>query len=786
MLVKNILLLITGVLITITSFADGKHTISGKIKDKVSGEELFGVVLVVKELNKSVQSDENGNYEILVPSGDYTLLISYLGYRKYSQSISVQKNLILNYDIEEDVTEISEVIVNGQRQDNNITDLKMSANTLEIKDLKTLPALFGEVDVLKNIQTLPGVQSAGEGTTGFYVRGGSADQNLILMDGAPVYNAAHLLGFFSVFNADILKSADIYKGGIPAEYGGRLSSLVDVKTRNGNDKTYHATASIGLLSSKASVEGPIKKDKSSFIFSARRTYADVLLKLSSDPSTSKNKLYFYDLNTRLNFKLNEKNKLTIAAYHGKDVFAFAKQFGLSWGNTTGSIVLDHVFNKRFFASTSLLYSKFSYNLFFNSGTQGINWYSNLQEFTAKQDFTNILSEKNTVKYGIWGSYRTFRPGDITPTGEDQVFKSVHLNKNYATEAGAFISNDQKLSNRLSLQYGLRFTLFTQVGQTDIYSYSSGVPQPNTLTDTTKYNKLQPIITYPGLEPRFSARYIISPSISIKASYNHMIQYLHLISNATAPLPTNSWLPSSQHLKPQVSDQIATGIFKNFKENMFEGSVEVYYKWMDRVTDFKDNANVIANNTIETEVRQGKGTSYGAEFFLKKKSGRVTGWISYTLSKSTRQIQDVNEGREYRADYDRRHNFNFISNYKLTDRWTVGTAFVYSTGRPVTLPVATGKVDYLVFPYYTERNGYLMPAFHRLDVSGTYTRKHKKNPNIELSHNISIYNLYSRKNPFTVYAQDVTDANGNTNPQDKQIVMIWLFPLIPSYSFTITF
>lgn len=785
MQLKNFLLLLAGVLITITSFADGKHTISGKIKDKVTGEELFGVVVVIQELNKSTQSDENGNYTLLVPEGDYTLLISYIGYKKYTQKISVTGNLVLNYGIEEDVTEMSEVIVNGQRQDNNITDLKMSANTLEIKDLKTLPALFGEVDVLKNIQTLPGVQSAGEGTTGFYVRGGSADQNLILMDGAPVYNAAHLLGFFSVFNADVLKSADIYKGGIPAEYGGRLSSLVDVKTRNGNDKTYHGSASIGLLSSKVSVEGPIKKDKSSFIISARRTYADLFVKLSPNPATSNNKLYFYDLNTRFNFKLNEKNKLTLAGYHGKDVFQFGRQFGLSWGNTTASIVLDHIFNKRFFSTTSLLYSKFSYNLYFNSGTQGINWYSNLQEFTVKHDFTNIITDKFTVKYGVWGSYRTFRPGDITPIG-DQIFKSVYLNRNYATEAGAFISSDHKFTNRLSLQYGLRFTLFTQVGQTDVYNYSTSVPQPGTVTDTSKYSKLQPIITYPGLEPRFSARYIVSPTVSVKASYNHMIQYLHLISNATAPLPTNSWLPSSKYFKPQVSDQVAMGVFKNLKENMFEGSIEVYYKWMNNVTDFKDNANVIANNTIETEVRQGKGKSYGAEFFLKKKSGRLTGWISYTLSKSTRQIQDVNDGREYRADYDRRHNFNLISNYKLTDKWTVGTAFVYSTGRPITLPVATAKVDYLVFPYYTERNGYLMPAFHRLDVSATYTRKHKKNPNIELSHNISVYNLYSRKNPFTVYAQDVKDANGNSNPEDKRIVMVWLFPLIPSYSFTITF
>lgn len=766
-----------------------KFSISGYVKDAKTGEDLIGASVYVKEIKSGTSTNAYGFFSITLPEGKYTLIISYLGYNSSEQTIELKGNMSQNFNIQPESITTDEVVISERRKDENVQGVQMSMNRLTIEQMKKVPVLFGEVDVIKNIQQLPGVQSVGEGSSAFFVRGGSSDQNLILLDEAPVYNASHLAGIFSVFNADAIKSADIYKGGIPAQYGGRLSSVVDIRTRDGNMKKFGGTASLGLLSSKATLEGPIVKDKGSFIISARRTYFDLFLKASSDPDLRNTSVYFYDLNAKVNYILGPKDRLFVAAYGGSDVFK-NNQFGLNWGNATGTLRWNHVFSNKLFSNTTVYYSRFNYGLGLTSGAQAFSWTADIQETALKQDFNYFLNPNNEIRFGLQLTNRAFQPGTVVPKSSNSIFREYRMPLNNALEYAFYVSNDQKVTERLSLQYGLRYTIF-QNNATTVYKYAGDVMDKDNITDTLKYDFMGVDKTYAGLEPRFGAKFSLSENSSVKASYNRTYQFLHQLSNSASPLPITMWVPSSRYIAPQTSDQIAGGYFINLFDNKIETSVEGYYKWLNNTVDFKDNAQLLLNPTVETEVLRGRGYSYGAEFSVRKDAGRLNWSVAYTLSWSKLKIPGINEGREYYAPWDRRHNINMNLSYEITKRLSVGAAWTYGTGRPITLPAGKYYFENTSYLYFTERNGERLPDFHRLDLSVNLKSKQKPNRKWEGMWNFSVYNAYNRKNPFSVYTQNIEVDNaksesGTTTTNNKQIVMLWFFPFIPSVTYTLKF
>ncbi len=780
---RNLFLFIVLLVLSTSSlFAQKKHTISGTIKDIKTGETVVGAIVEVKGQNIGAVTNEYGFYSLTLPEGDYTIVISYLGYGKIEKVIQLNANLKIDLELDEEAKSV-EVEVKGKKNqdDVNVTDTKMSSQKLTIDDIRKLPALFGEVDVIKNIQTLPGIQVAGDGNTGLYVRGGGSDQNLILMDEAPVFNASHLLGIFSVFNSDALKSAEIYKGGVPAQYGGRLSSVLDVRTRDGNNKNLKVSGGIGLIASRLTVEGPIQKDKSSFIISARRSYADLFLKLSPDTKVNNNKLYFYDFNAKMNFKLNDRNRIFFAGYFGRDLFKFQDFFKIGWGNGTGTFRWNHVFNDQLFSNTTIYYSKFKYDQDLNLGVQSFNYTTGLSETSIKQDFSYYPHPSHEVLFGVSGTYRNFNPGKFVPLSENSIFKEIILPDYNAIEGAAYVSDKFKVSQRITVEAGLRYTLFATVGKGTVYTYNGEVTKAN-IADTIQYSTLQNIQTYGGLEPRVSGRYLVNDRSSVKVSYNRMKQYIHLISNALSPLPFNMWVPSNQSFKPSTSDQIAAGYFRNFKENKFEASVEGYYKNMTNVLDYIDNADLLVNPQIETQVRAGRAWSYGLELYVKKNKGKTTGWVSYTWSKTQRQVDGINNGEAYAASYDRRHNLNIVLLHEFSDRYSMSGTFVYGTGRPIGLPGARFEYDGYVGAVYPERNSVRLKAYNRLDLSFTITPRKNKDRKWKSSWNFSIYNVYASQNPWTVYT---TDKEGSTTGE-KQLTMIYFPAPIPSITYNFNF
>ncbi len=778
---RFLILLFIGFWLSITGVAaqQKKHTVSGNIKDFKTGEDLIGAIITVKGTEQGAVTNEYGFFSITLPEGTYTLVISYLGFNKQEKEVQLTENVRLPIEMEEE-TENIEVIVTGEREDKNVTDTKMSAQTLTAEQIKKLPALFGEVDVIKNIQTLPGVAIAGEGNTGLYVRGGGSDQNLILIDEAPVFNASHLLGIFSVFNSDALKSAELYKGAIPAQHGGRLSSLLDIRTRDGNLKKYTATGGIGLIASRLTLEGPIQKEKSSFLISARRTYADLFLKLSPDPKTSNNQLYFYDVNAKLNFKLNDNNRIFFAGYFGRDVFKFQDNFKIGWGNGTGTFRWNHIFNERVFSNTTLIYSTFKYSQDLNFGAaQAFNYTTGLSETTLKQDFSFYPNTSHDVTFGIAGSYRNYKPGTFKPTTDNSIFKETKLADYNSIEGALYLSDKYKINHRITVEVGLRYVLFATVGPGTTYTYNGEMTKDN-IKDTIEYSSFKNVQTHGGLEPRLSGRYLINDQSSLKVSYNRNYQYIHLISNALSPLPFNMWVPSNQYFKPAIADQFAAGYFRNFKENKFEASAEIYYKNMTNVLDYIDNADLLLNPQIETQVKSGRAWSYGLELYLKKNTGKTTGWISYTWSKTERQIPGINNGETYYASYDRRHNFNLVLLHEFNDRYSLSGNFVYGTGRPIGLPGARFEYDGYVGAIYPERNSLRLKAYHRMDLSFTITPRKNKTRKWKGSWNFSIYNVYASQNPWTVL------TTTNTDTGNQELTMIYFPAPIPSVTYNFTF
>ncbi len=783
-MIRSLLTVVTA-LISFAVVAQENVTLNGYVKDVQNGEELIGVTVYIPSLKVGASTNAYGFYSITIPKGKYEVHYSFVGFKTQVVAIDLNSNQARNIELESESTVIEEFIITDKAIDENVVGLQMSKNVINIGQVKKLPALFGEVDILKTVQMMPGVIYAGEGTSAFYVRGGSADQNLILIDEAPIYDPSHLFGLFSVFNADVIKETELYRGGIPSRFGGRLSSILEVRTKDGNNKNYNVTGGIGTLASRVAVEGPIVKDKSSFIVSARRSYADVFLKAANQDNT----VFFYDVNAKVSWKFSNKDRVFAAFYAGRDKFSFGNDFGFDWGNKTGTLRWNHLFNDRLFSNTTFIVNSFDYKLELRDPVQGFAWTSNLKEISLKNDLSYFINTNNDLTFGYHITRREFTPGKIVPTSETSIFDPVELQKMYALDHALYISNTQRLSDKFTLDYGVRLSIFQSLGKTDIYQYSDPNDNVNIeRTDTIHYGAWENIKTYVNLEPRLSMRYIVRSGQSVKLSYNRMTQNTHLISAATVPLPFNTWNPSGYYLQPQLADQVAIGYFRNSKNNMYEFSAEAYYKYMQHVTDFADNASVFFNEDLSTEFRQGKARSYGLELMVTKKEGKLTGMINYTLSKAERTIDGVNLGRTFAANYDRRNVLNIQAAYELSRKWTFGGTFTYSTGRPVTLP--TGKFEFQNYSpsVISERNGYRLPAFHRLDLSATLTPKKNDNRKWQGSWVFSVYNVYNRKNPFTIYTRTAKDKDGNVigDGTKKEARMIYLFPIFPSVTYNFKF
>lgn len=747
-----------------------QFTISGTVKDARNGEDLFGAVIKVKELsNVGAKTNAYGFYSLTLDAGTYTLLYRSTGLDDLEKVVELKENMTLNIELSvpEDVQLIEEVQVKAVKENENITSSEMNVTKFDPKDIETIPVIFGEKDIMKTLQLTPGVKTAGEGNSGFYVRGGGADQNLVLLDEATVYNASHLLGFFSVFNSDAVKDVSLYKSGVPSEFGGRASSVMDVKMKDGNLKKFGVSGGIGLISSRLAIEGPIVKDKGSFIISGRRSYLDLFLKLSKDKDIQKTKLYFYDLNMKANYKLSDKDRIFVSGYFGRDDFGFSDQFGFDWGNATGTVRYNRIISDKLFSNTSVVFSNFNYRFTIGSGDDSFGVNSSIQDWSLKQDFSLYANKNNTVKFGLIGMHHTFKPGALT--GGNSSFNEIVLDSRYAVEVGAYIQNDQKIGNRFNLMYGLRYSGFDLVGG-KFYSYD----QEGTQLSSDSVSRWETIKYHQGLEPRISMSYILSEKNSIKLGYNRMFQYMHQLSNTTTSSPTDVWVPSSNNILPQIADQVALGYYQNIKNNTYRISTEIYYKALQNQIDYRNGANLILNNEVEGELVYGQGKAYGIELMLEKKKGKLTGWIGYTLSRSLRQFDQINEGKEFSARQDRIHDLSVVLMYKLTPNLALASTFVYYTGDAVTFPAGKYEINGQTIPYFTERNGYRFPDYHRMDVGLTYYMKDKKR--FEHSLNFSVYNVYARENAFTITFEE-NEETGKT-----EAIRTALFKIVPSITY----
>lgn len=755
--------------------ANAKHTISGTIKDADTGEDLIGASVVLKsDRGTGTISNAYGFYSLSLEEGDYTLIFSYIGYDPIERVINLTEDVKINMELAPSTASLNEVVIESEGEDQNLTQSQMSVTKLSMNEIDRVPVLFGEKDVMKTIQLMPGVKTAGEGNSGFYVRGGSLDQNLILLDEAPVYNPSHLLGFFSVFNSDALKDVTLYKGGMPAEYGGRASSVMDIKMRDGNSKEFGAQGSIGLISSKLTLEGPIVKNKGSFMVSGRRTYADLFLRLSNDEDLANSSLYFYDLNAKANYQINDNNRIYLSGYFGRDNFGFDDDFGFDWGNVTGTLRWNHIFSDKLFSNTSLIYSDYDYKIAIGDENQGFSLSSTVQDWNLKQDFSLFANQHNTLKFGGNLIYHDFVPGEIQ-AGDDNVFGDTDVENQLSYEGALYLQNEQDLGLRWKLNYGLRYSYFNYVGEGTAYEFDND----GTIVNETFYGKGESIAQFGGFEPRLSARYKLNAKSSLKASYNRNYQYLHLLSNSTTGTPTDIWVPSSNNVDPQIADQVALGYFRNLKDNAYEFSTELYYKGMSNLIDYRDGANIQFTTSVESELVYGDGESYGAEFLLRKNKGKLTGWVSYTLSRTFKEFEYINQGEKFSARQDRIHDISIVAMYDLTKNLSLSGTWVFYTGDAVTFPSGRYEIDGKVMPYYTERNGYRMPDYHRLDLGLNWQRK--KTDKFESSWNFSLYNAYGRENAYSISFVD-----SETHPGTTEAVQLSLFKWVPSFSYNFKF
>ena len=748
--------------------AQEKMTVNGTVKDLLSGESIIGAVIKIDKLaNVTVTSNEYGFFAISLPKGKYDLIISFIGYEDKRISIPLDKPLSIQVFLESK-NQLAEVVVESKRKDDNLIKAQIGTETLNMKSISKVPVIFGEKDVLKTIQLLPGVKSAGEGNSGFYVRGGAADQNLILLDEAPVYNASHLLGFFSTFNSDAIKDATLIKGNGPAQYGGRLSSVLDVKMKEGNNKNYTVNGGLGLISSRLSIEGPIQEDKSSFILSGRRTYADVFLKATD--KFKDNILYFYDFNAKANYKIDEKNRIYFSGYFGKDELGLGSSFRINWGNKTGTIRWNRVISSKLFLNTSFIYSDYNYDVSLKNGETNFNVNSNIKDLNIKQDYTFYINPKNTIRFGFNSILHTITPSIFSGTVNNYINK---VGRN-GLENAIYFNNNFKANAKLTLDYGIRVSAYSLMGG-DVYNLYNGDEKTSSiLLKKNAFGK-----TYLNLEPRITTNYRVNDFSSVKLAYARNVQHLHLLSNATASNPSDQWIGDSYNIKPELADQTSVGYSRNFKNNTYELGAELYYKAMQNQLDYKDGTNINTITDVESALLFGIGRAYGFELLAKKKFGILSGWISYTLSKTERKIQGINEGDWYNAKQDRTHDISIVTIVELNSKWSVSGVFVYYTGNAVTFPTGKYSVGGQTIYQYAKRNANRMPTYHRLDLSVTYENKSRRK--YESAWNFSLYNVYGRENAYRITFQDDPLDNSKT-----QIIQTALFRWVPSITYNFKF
>jgi hypothetical protein len=769
------LLLLVNLFFITPALAQKRHTVSGTVRDATTGETLIGATVRIQGtgVQSATATNAYGFYSLTNTEGEYELTVTYTGYQTSSQKIQLNTQLKLNIDIKNG-TELQEVVINAtDRKNENVRSPQMGIDKLNMKDLDNIPVIFGEKDVLKTIQLLPGVKSGGEGTTGFFVRGGAADQNLILLDEATVYNSSHLLGFFSTFNADAIKDVSLYKGGMPSQYGGRLSSVLDVKMMDGNNKEFAVQGGIGLIASRIKVEGPIVKNRGSFMISARRTYIDLLLQASPDSAVKGNKLNFYDINAKANYKFNDKNTIYLSGYFGRDNIGIKNLFDNDWGNTTATVRLNHVFNSRLFSNTSFIFNKYNYSISLLEDDNNLSATSLIRDFNLNEDM-KYFSDKHTLRFGFQGTHHRIAPSDITTSGKSS-FNPLSIENRYGLELAAYFSDEWKLNDKFTLLYGLRFSGFSLLGPGTFNNYDAD----GEVSSAYSYKKGQFVKSYFYLEPRLSASYSLNEENSIKASYNRNTQNIHILTNANTSSPTDQYVMSSNNIKPEVSDQVAMGYFKNAKDNAYEFSAEIYYKWLMNQIEYKNGAELIANANVESELVYGDGRAYGLELYAKKTKGRLTGWLSYTLSRTERKFDELNSGNYFPARQDRTHDLSLVGIYNLSKRWSVAGTFVYSTGNAVTYPAGKYNVGGLTTYYYTERNANRMPHSERLDISATL--KGKETKKFRSSWSFSLYNALNRKNPYAIQFRDKKDDATRT-----EAVQVALFGIIPSVTWNFNF
>lgn len=748
--------------------AQQNFVLNGSVRDKQTGETLIKAVISIQEIpSLGVLSNEYGFYSLKISTGTYTIVVSHVGYESIIQKIELKTDRIYNF-ILESKNILEQVVVVSSRKTDNLTKAQMGTETLNMSTIAKVPVIFGEKDLLKTIQLLPGVKSAGEGNSGFFVRGGAADQNLILLDEAPVYNATHLLGFFSTFNSDAIKDATIIKGNGPARYGGRLSSVLDVKMKEGNNKNYTVNGGLGLISSRLSIEGPIQKDKSSFILSGRRTYVDLFLKTAE--KFKDNIIYFYDYNLKANYEINSKNRIFISGYFGKDELGLGQTFGIDWGNKTGTIRWNKIINNRLFLNTSFIYSDYNYNVKLKNGATNFNVNSNIKDINLKQDYTFYLNAENTLHYGINSILHKITPSTFSGTVNNSTTKVGR----YGFENAIYLSNNYKATTKLTVDYGLRLSVYSLMGG-DIYHVYTN----STIVSSTKLDALAIGKSYLNLEPRITSNYRISDKSSFKTGYARNTQNLHLLNNAIASSPSDQWIGNSYTIQPEIADQFSFGYVKNSKDNIFEISTEVYYKYLQNQIDYKDGAEIFTLSDIESVLLFGKGRAYGLEMMIKKNEGAFTGWISYTLSKTERKINGINQNNWYNARQDRTHDISVVGVYNLNAQWSLSGVFVYSTGNAVTYPTGKYMIQGQTLYQYASRNANRMPAYHRLDLSATYEKKNQKK--LQGSWNFSLYNVYGRENSYQISFQD--DLK---DPTRTKIIQTALFRWVPSITYQFKF
>jgi hypothetical protein len=775
-------------------YGQQRYTISGYIKDADNGEDLIGATVYVPELGIGAVSNVYGFFSLTLPRGEYNLRFTMVGYQaQYHKAVS-NANTTLNIRMVPEVKAMQEIVITDRAIDENVSDVSMSRMKMDIQQVKKLPIFFGEPDIIKTIQLMPGVLIAGEGSASYFVRGGNVDHNLILLDEAPVYDPSHLFGLISVFNSSSVKNSELLKGGIPSMYGGRLASILDVRTKDGNNQNFGGELGIGMLASKALVEGPIARNHSSFIISGRRSYLDLFL--SKDAIL---KPYFYDINAKVNFDINPNNKVFLAFYSGRDKMSLLEDmFSWDWGNSTLTLRWNHIMNQKLFLNSSLIYSNFDYKNIQDFPGFGVDWRANLEEFSIKEHLEYYHSPGMSFYFGLNSSYRTFNPGLFNPTDPSSIFIRTELPRQYALDNALYAGIKQKLTSSLLLEYGLRLSAFTQMGKADVFIYEDVEDLSQKVNaeriDTLTFDRWEPIKTYVRLEPRFSGRLAIDQNRSLKMSYNRMVQYVHQMVTGTSPMPIAIWQPSGYHIRPQIGDQVALGYFRNFKKHTYESSVEVYYKHMKDIIDFRDNANIFFNLDLPLEINPGTSFAYGSEFLLRKVTGKLTGWTSYTWSKVLRDVPGVNQDQLYHPTYDRRHNATVAATYDLSNRISLGGTWIYGTGRSQTLPQGSYYFKGQVVDYFTGRNEYKLRDFHRLDLSLNFYSKEKPGRKWRSEFNISVYNAYGRRNPFMVYTQTTGssgnpredyDAEGNLK-DTREIRQVNLFGILPSFSYLIKF